>query len=208
MSALTLTGAIQGLMRRGSPLLGPDGERAVVVSIEDHFTMYVAIRTTDPHPARKVAWYGYTQRSYAIDLTDPTGRYHALLWLRERGHDLRWAEDEAEVLAWSVLSVVEGGEPALLGILKAWAIESDGRHRRRLRYDGARIGLVASSAGWAMWTTDERDDMGGPTRLAEGPETGREGRAAADRSALAAGYALRNEDGTLTLPTLPEMTHV
>lgn len=140
---LALTGSIPGLLRRGSPLIGGNGERAVVVSIETAITMYVAIRTTDPHPARQVAWYGYTQRSYTLDLTDPTGRYHALLWLKERGHDLAWAMEEPEVLAWSVLSVAGGGapptrEPGDGG--KAWVDAWIGHDRGQVRLFGAKGG--------------------------------------------------------------------
>ena len=45
-----------------------------------------------------------------LDLSDPTGRFHARLWLKERGYDMG-NEDRAEVLAWSVLSVWRGGKP-------------------------------------------------------------------------------------------------
>lgn len=185
--ALRLSGAISGLLRRGSPVANQGGdERAVVVSVEDPVAMYVAIRTADPHPAKRIAWYGYTQRSWLLDLTDPTGRYHALLWLRERGHDLRWAEDEPEVLAWSVLSVSRGGGP-IVGIVaqRCWGSAGcpPGTTRYYMEREGDRAQIFYADV---TRKTDERD-----AKIAE---------------ALAARYAIRNPDGSLTLPELPKVS--
>lgn len=75
-------GFLPGLLRRGSPVINYDGtERGIIVSEEPGNCVYVAIRTTDEHPAKRVEWYGYTARSWQIDLTDPTGRAHAAWWL-------------------------------------------------------------------------------------------------------------------------------
>ena len=75
-------GYLAGLLRRGSPVINYNGtERGVVVSLEGGGCIYVAVRTTDEHPAKRVQWFGYTARSWQIDLTDPTGRAHAAWWL-------------------------------------------------------------------------------------------------------------------------------
>lgn len=75
-------GFLPGLLRRGSPVINYDGtERGVVVSLEGGSCIYVAIRTADERPAKRVEWFGYTARSWQIDLTDPTGCAHAAWWL-------------------------------------------------------------------------------------------------------------------------------
>lgn len=132
----------------------------------------------------------------AVDMTHPFGRFHALLWLRERGHDLRWAENEAEVLAWSVLSVARGGG-SIVGILAVWtegASDSAANYVRENVPESGHAGLLVWHKN-ALWMLDKPCGQS------------LEDRAAADRAALAAGYALRNED-SLTLPSLPEVPRV
>lgn len=185
MSDLTLTGAIPGLLRRGSPVRTANSRNGVP-DIVTHYPNGVHCMTV---------FEGLTdQRLAALDLTDPTGRYHALLWLRERGHELRWAEDEAEVLAWSVLSVVRGGGP-IIGILAVWtegAPNSAANYVRENVPESGHAGLLVWHKN-ALWMLDKP--------CGQSPED----RAASDRAALAAGYALRSDDGTLTLPPLPEV---
>lgn len=148
--ALLLTvAAIPGLFRRGSPVYesgrsGIQGCRGVVVPAARGD--YLVIRWEQEARGMETTLTG----GAALDLADPTGCFHAILWLQERGHDLRWAEDEAEVLAWSVLSVHCGGRP-IAGI-KSLVLEEP------------------------------------------------------RRAALADNYALRNPDGSLTLPPLSKAT--
>lgn len=206
MSALTLTGAIPGLLRRGSPVAWRDEETPFVVVLSRAWPT--------PGPVDGVVLAAPAQElclgvqddpsNFTLDLSDPTGRYHALLWLRERGHDLRWAEDEAEVLAWSVLSVARGGG-AIEDIIPIYVQPHPGTESF-IRRDPDTAGPCCvylgtpTLNGWGWWFKRGYYDL---RTTASGPETGDLGRAAADRAALVAGYALRNEDGTLTLPPLP-----
>lgn len=206
MSALTLTGAIPGLLRRGSPVWWRDEETPFVVTCG-------CVDTDDATWTIAAPCAGITlgvqddPSNFTLNLTDPTGRYHALLWLRERGHDMRWAEDEAEALAWSVLSVARGGKPIAV-ILDNWNKTTGFKRARRLGFlDDVRIesnvgeecfyGRHDYRKGWRLY----RDDLG---TIGSGPETGDAGKAAADAAGVAAGYALRNPDGSLTLPELPK----
>lgn len=203
MTKYQCNGAIPGLLRRGSPVTKTwQGD-------EDEFTAkgVVLERLEDDAAGERWSCWFFDERINRdtgfppdLDLTDPTGRYHALLWLRERGHDLRWAEDEPEVLAWSVLSVSRGAPP-LKFILPQWTTPPEyyGMSAARcLKHYSDWLHVKDEPfcrIGWEFWPYGLR-----------GPETGAEGRAAADRAALSAGYALRNDDGTLTLPELPEVT--
>ncbi|NBV62452.1 MAG: hypothetical protein EBR73_15580 [Rhodobacteraceae bacterium] len=100
---MELTGDIPGLLRRCSPLIDPsDGERSVVVSVVEG----IGVRCSVERDCR-VESYNYTFRSLCLDTSDPTGRFHARLWLREHGYDMG-TEDSAEVLAWSVLWAIGG----------------------------------------------------------------------------------------------------
>lgn len=201
MADLTLTGDVPNLLRPGSPVLAPDIHPPFLDvpciylcrSLGSEAVGYVAHQYEEPWTdgtPRDRSWTSATRNSKVrLDLSRPTGRYHALLWLRERGHDLRWAEDQPQVLAWSVLSVARGGR-SLFGLLPMWAPES----RDNSDWDETRGWIACIGAdGWSIAFVGT-----------SGPETGPEGRAAADRAALAAGYALRNDDG-LTLPPLPEV---
>lgn len=202
MSDLTLTGAIPGLLRRGSPvtktwLMDNDFDSYDSVTVSG----VVLEQLEDDEAGERWSCWFFDERigrdtGFApdLDLTDPTGRYHALLWLRERGHELRWAEDEAEVLAWSVLSVVRGGGP-IIGILAVWtegAPNSAANYVRENVPESGHAGLLVWHKN-ALWMLDKP--------CGQSPED----RAASDRAALAAGYALRSDDGTLTLPPLPEV---
>jgi hypothetical protein len=116
-----------------------------------------------------------------LDLSDPTGRFHARLWLLERGHDVG-SEDRAEVLAWSVLSVWRGGRA--LPVAGAW----DGSGERWV--EGRWTVAHVTHTGW--WVGGE-----------SGHETGNVAKTAADAALLRLGWALTNPDGSLTLPPLP-----
>ncbi len=203
-TSLTLTGAIPGLLRRGSP--------GMWFSPLVHGLTVLDVRA---HPLRPAGRFyvndGVSVNEWcdgadvALDLTDPTGRFHALLWLRERGHDLRWAEDEPEVLAWSVLSVARGGGPIVALALQWYRDPYMGFHARDAVKHTTISAIVSlrfnTTDGGAAWQVDDIHGCG----IAWGRETGDAGKAAADAAALAAGCALRNEDGTLTLPPLPEV---
>ena len=181
---MELTGEIPGLLRRCSPLIDPnDGERLVVVSIVEG----IGVRCSVERDCR-VQSYNYTFRSLCLDLSDPTGRFHARLWLAERGHDVG-NEDRAEVLAWSVLSVWRGGRP-LAGVAQKWSFVAKTSEWRR---KAARPGFWTASVRRTGWQS-----MGGM-----GDKTGEAGKAAADADLLALGWALTNADGSLTLPPLP-----
>ncbi len=183
---LTLTGAIPGLLRRGSPVRVSLASDAVILGCY----LFGRVVCQD---GGLMDWYDIGEGSedvapneVALDLTDPTGRYHALLWLHERGCDLRWAENEANVLAWLVLSVARGGEP-IVGILAQRCFGNAGCPPGTTLYYLEREGDNAK-AFYANVTrkTDER-----PAKIAE---------------ALAARYALRNPDGSLTLPEFSKVT--
>lgn len=208
---LRLTGAIQGLLRRGSPATYmANGQRVTVLHVGS-VTMDVFDGSTDRRTQPPC-------EAVTLDLTDPTGRYHALLWLRERGHDLRWAEDEPDVLAWSILSVERSGGPCA-DVLHPWRMVAENdpdtgatwvRHRA---FDPKNRGgglwacdtlQVWREVGWENSLVPAGPDC--PWMWQRGPETGDAGKAAADRAALGAGYALRNEDGSLTLPDLPNVS--
>lgn len=82
---------------------------------------------------------------FTLDLNNKTSRFHARLWLAERGHDVG-NEDRADVLAWSVFSVHRGGRS--LRVVGAWSGMCDVR-------GGARHAAAALlQMGWAITDTD------------------------------------------------------
>lgn len=162
--------------------------------------------------------------AYVLDTHRPEVIAHLLRWLysqgRGRSHHLRPAwlggfltdAEAGAALAWSVRSVRAGGA-VLRGILSVWADATDRDdayyewgYRKwergeivgaphlvcylyEPRPDAVRVSRW-SLRGWGLgWGANDR-----------GPETGPDGMAAADRAALAAGYALRQPDGSITLP--------
>lgn len=184
---MELTGDIPGLLRRCSPLIDPsDGERSVVVSVVEG----IGVRCSVERDCR-VESYNYTFRSLCLDLSDPTGRFHARLWLLERGHDVG-SEDRAEVLAWSVLSVWRGGKP-LRGVMLPW--EPNGLASMWMRKCERGPEVFTYLSGW-------RRGLDGclVTSISYGPDAIK---AEADAATLALGWALTNPDGSLTLPPLP-----
>lgn len=174
---LELRGDIPGLLRRGSPV-----QWQRLDGVRDGVCYFAPLRPSVPlvthDPCREPGCPD--PADLRLDLTDPTGRLHARLWLAERGHDIG-SEDRAEVLAWSVLSVYRGGRP--LRVAPQW------NYNARYLEGGYWIARVRDH-GWSVG--DER-----------GEETGDAGKAAADAALLRLGWALTNADGTLTLPPLP-----
>ena len=132
-------------------------------------------------------------------------------------HDLRWASDlfgplspeqSGAVLAWSVLSIARGGLP-IAGVLGGW--ERFGLGARSRRFQLLRGGFP-SDRPFAMTVEDSPPPSPRSGWVAHtpcvwtchGPESGEEGRRAADASALTVGFALRDPGG-LILPELPEV---
>ncbi len=163
--------AFPGLLRRCSPVVmdhGNPGALAGVVLGAQDFRARVAFwdnRTPDLIPVPRLS----------LDLSDPTGRLHARMWLGEQGQPT--TEDRAEVLAWSVESARRGGG-RVEGDASAWV--ADGRNR------------------WYRY----RDGYGRTYA------TGKAQKEAVDARFLLFRWALTNDDGSLTLPPLPEVTHV
>jgi len=204
---MELTGEIPGLLRRCSPLIDPsDGERSVVVSVVEG----IGVRCSVERDCR-VESYNYTFRSLCLDLSDPTGRFHARLWLLEQGHDVG-NEDRAEVLAWSVLSVWRGG-PAMPMVAGEWEYEGEGDsngswaryHRTHPSHQAYPAGCVwPENGGWRAWKPDIEKLRSALTfGIPDSSEIGEAGKAACDARLLTLGWALTNPDGTLTLPPLP-----
>lgn len=158
----------------------------------------------------------------ALDLRDPLGRAAAFSYLRARVDNrdarLRRLEEDGleQALAWSVLSVSQGGG-VLADILHPWREvtqndpDTGAAWIRGRAFDPKNHGgglFVASflrpwrTFGWENGCVPTGPEH--PGRWLRGPEVGAEGRAAADRSALEACFGLMNEDGTLTLPPLPQ----
>jgi hypothetical protein len=167
-----LTGAIEGLLSRGAPLIGPYGPGATFLAYADCDEAQVNLTPDDGTEAVALD-------NLALDLSSSIGRFVALSWLRERGHDLRKFEDSehiTEMLAWSVLSVSRGGK-SLVGIKRSW---SSVAHR------------ITPHIG------KDFDSKGKPIPLFV-PDW-----SSLDATELANGYALVNLDGTLTLPTLTQ----
>lgn len=211
--AITLPGTVAGLLRRGSPVVetgesGINGWRGVMVPSSRGD--YLAVRWEAELAMMETSITGGT----ALDLSDPTARFHALLWLAERGHPAWWVLSSGLApwvqAGWLAASVL-GGKP-IAGVLSAWQIEDDGRPRRRdvlgrFNFGSTVIGdpgpMDDRGPRWVLWNGTVRDDMGGPTHIASGPETGTEGKAAADRAALGAGFALL--DGTTLTVEIPDV---
>jgi hypothetical protein len=197
MTPLVLTGAIPGLLRRGSPVSLPSGGRdgpdgTVVLYLADSGEYATASLTAGP-------WVFYDRDDLTLDLTNPLGLHTAVIWLRERGHEVP-ATWPVEVVAWSVLSVSRGGEPINKRILTWWLVNPmyPDRHFRSV------VGTDHNS-GYASWYVNENRWRWGFAFECGGlAQTEAEGKALADAAALAANYALTNADGTLTLPPLPE----
>lgn len=208
MTPIVLTGAIPGLLRRGSPVVKTwDGD-----DDDPGFTSNGIVLERLPDDAageRWRCWFTHPRIGLDIgfpphlDLTDPLGLHTAVLWLRERGHKVPEAWP-IEAVAWSVLSVSREG-PMLAGVDDV------------PKFVNTRSALTQFCGATLWWTATEpeRDFFLGPTRPDgsrhhgwywdnhAGQEVGDNAIQTVCNLALAACYALRNPDGTLTLPELP-----
>ena len=175
---------------------------AIAVVVEDH-TIGIA------HQGR-ILWEG--PHNVRLDYTNSFGRHCAREWLGEQGHPT--TEDRAEVLAWSVVSVSRGGKP-IAGVAGAWVQPKNGkerncwmRQRPNASDDTPVLGVVEDpkpewqeEGGWMVQPLG----MFSRRNVPHGDETGEAGKAACDAALLRLGWALTNDDGTLTLPPLPEL---
>jgi len=211
MTPLALTGDIPGLLRRGSPVLVRFGDVLVpgVYAMADERP---EDKRNGPHtiapvdewpPATDFNGSAAMSRScrddeVALDLTDPLGLHTAILWLRERGHEVP-ATWPVEAVAWSVLSVSRGGEPINRRILTWWLVNPrwPERHFRSV------VGTDHNNSYATWYVNESRWRWGFAFECGGLAQTEAEGKALADAAALAANYALTNDDGTLTLPALP-----
>lgn len=202
MSDLTLSGAIPGLLRAGSPCVYLHHKaESDWPNDEDRHVCYLVSGGNAWAGDSKGGWYCGPIAGLALDLSDITARFHCILYLREQGHDLRWAEEEAEVLAWSVLSVSRGGSP-IRWVAPVWKSRDPGYFMSAGLYVSyhsqrtADIECVNIEGRWKWRANQNFHDMSDAADLAAT-------QAAADAFALRDRCALRNEDGTLTLPELP-----
>jgi hypothetical protein len=127
-------------------------------------------------------------------------------------HDVLTAEQSAEAIAWSVRSVVAGGEP-LVGFMNAWKRFERAENTIYSGDDG-----TYAHAGWGRQAgyidsglrrlntgiyAEVDDRAGGRVCMGlRGTETGEAGKAAADERFLSYGLALLREDRTLRLPEI------
>lgn len=89
MSALTLPGAIPGLLRAYSPVVTtkathtfiPKGKRGVAVGLARRAVWQVALLTETPSGRTVGRCAAAQQSALSLDLTDATGRAHAAWWL-------------------------------------------------------------------------------------------------------------------------------
>ena len=196
---MELTGEIPGLLRDCSPVRFSmsEGNPMVVVDPTQDFTGCILVaygRTERVHPANLL-----------LDTRNPTGRFHARLWLAERGHDVG-NEDRAEVLAWSVLSVWRGGRPIRLVLGRWW--QQDSTWRR----DGWRgTDKVTAAVGptntcgveWEILTWFPNSTSRDAGHYGRNFASIEDAKAACDAAAIASRWAITNDDGSLTLPPLP-----
>ena len=89
-SPVPVTGAVEGLLCRGTPVINAHGQRAVIVEAEN------------PDPARL-----HELSRIRIDWSSPTALDIAIRWLMDRGHDAAWmrpARYGGRVPAWDGLT--------------------------------------------------------------------------------------------------------
>ena len=121
------------------------------------------------------------------------------------------AAQSAACVAWSYRSWRVGG-PVLRGVLTSWASMAphfpDAAHARNAVSLGSTGDCVGGRPGREVAVCHPTPGRVGWFLLAAhaasaGPETGPDGRACADRAALAHNFALINDDGSVTTPELP-----
>lgn len=204
---LTLTGAVEGLLLRGSPV-NVDFLGLAVPGVYTARDTRPANQRNGPYLVAPVDCWpedfngssemirSCKSEETTLDLTHPLGLATALHYLRERGHDLAWAARWPDVVAWSVLSVARGGHP-IIAVGGQWMPQSGVGSKGWIRL------CVASRHG-------DRPPLGTPCRVGSGLilAASASKRKGEDAAALAANYALLNDDSTLTLPSLPEVPNV
>lgn len=190
-----LSGNIKGLLRACAPVKHEFSSSTGVVSRVDDD---LALVTWD---AGTSSWPRHDR--LLLDLPEPMGRCVALLYLYERGLRPDWMRAINEggnqrsahasfLLGVSVLRVSRGLEP-LRGQLGAWDPAWN------CRWSDA--GSLRSEAVCRLLENEAGEPIGWDAfRIStkKGPEIGDEGKACADREALAKGFALLSEDGTLS----------
>lgn len=197
---LALTLKVDGLFLPGSPVV--ETTRSAL-----HECPGIVVPSASREGGLAIRWHGKgmgmeTGITYGatLNLYDPTGAFHALLYLQRRGRDLSWAEAEPDLLAWSVLSVSRGGAP-LKRMYPWWCELGSGWLRQGAPGNGA---LCVGRAGEYAQGWQNSSVPGETTIWLEGPEVDEEGKALADASALADNCALLSADGSFLLPPLPE----
>ncbi len=194
---LTLTGAIDGLLMRGSPVWWRDEETPFVIVLPLAWPSPGPVEgVTLAAPAQELCLGVQDDRSnFTLDIAHPLGMATALHYLRERGHDLAWAARWPDVVAWSVISVSRGGG-LLRGVIVGIAY-MDGVGSALLEGGGTVGGTVRRGDGWhARHPGGARS---GPYDNMNAAED------AFEAAALSAGYAVLITEDTLTLPPLPEV---
>lgn len=203
MESLRIHHPLPGLFRKGSPIWMPRGLRGVPLP-----GVLTAKNQYAGDDGTLMALHGGMDAPW-LDDTDPTGRFHLLLYLDAAGHDLRWAKDDPQVLVWSVLSVSKGGPP-LADLLHPWRETGNNSWIRQRVFDPKNEG----GGLWVCETVGVETAFGWESSLSRDPVTrwwwqgqavGAEGRAAADQAALEVPVGLREPDGTLRLPPLPPL---
>lgn len=178
MEKLILSGTIEGLLQRGAPLVGPYGQGAVFLADTDCDEAFVNLATDDGTEAMALS-------ELSLDMSSHLGRFIALDWLLDKGHDLRaYADSEhvVQILSWSVLNVAAGGAP-LQEVKKSWVGASKKIASTLPR--GAKIGASKRTSSSTIYDVDLEPDF-----------------SVVDAVELSNGYALIHPDGTLTLPRL------
>ena len=158
-SPVPVTGAVEGLLCRGTPVINAHGQRAVIVEAEN------------PDPARL-----HELSRIRIDWTSPVALDIAIRWLMDRGHDVAWmrparyggrvpawdglTEDEvaAILVSVSVREVAAGREPPRT-VARAYGTPTNAR---------SSLDNIGGASVWWCATERDRDYFIAPTRLGPG----------------------------------------
>lgn len=195
---LVLTGAVEGLVTRGSPLWWRDEETPYVALTGAWMDDRDGGMFLNACPCAGIPLGVMDHPSnFTLDLTHPLGLATALYYLRERGHDGSRFAAHLDALAWCVLSVSRGGG-LLRGMITGIAY-MDGVGCALLEGGGTVGGTVRRDRHW--YARLPGGEKSGPFDSMNASED------AFEVAALAAGYAVFITDDTLNLPLLPEVPH-